>query len=122
MTVSKLLTFCRRWNRLLHVVSIVFVAIGAVFLVSHSVFAEHPQAATHVVHHKALAWAFISAALATGMSTVAAGFAVASVGSAALGAVSEKPELMGKSIIYVGLAEGIGIYGLIVSIMILFKI
>jgi V/A-type H+-transporting ATPase subunit K len=48
--------------------------------------------------------------------------AVAYVGSAALGAVGEKPELAARALIYVGLAEGIAIYGLIISIMILGKI
>ncbi|SRR5690554_3721310 len=62
---------------------------------------------------------FISAALATGIATLGAGYAVAVVGSAALGAVSEDSSLLGKTLIFVGLAEGIAIYGLIVSIMIL---
>jgi len=48
-----------------------------------------------------------------------AGFAVAKVGTAAIGALAEKPELFGRLLIFVGLAEGIAIYGLIVSILIL---
>ncbi|MGD8568872.1 MAG: ATP synthase subunit C [Gammaproteobacteria bacterium] len=62
---------------------------------------------------------FWAAALATGLSSLGAGFAVASVGSAAIGALTEKPELLGRVLIIVGLAEGIAIYGLIVSILIL---
>ncbi|MBF0159584.1 MAG: H+transporting two-sector ATPase C subunit [Magnetococcales bacterium] len=62
---------------------------------------------------------YLAAALATGLSSLAAGFAVAHVGSAAIGAITEKPELMGRMLILVGLAEGIAIYGLIVSILIL---
>ncbi|MDX9916766.1 MAG: ATP synthase subunit C [Gudongella sp.] len=62
---------------------------------------------------------FLSAAIATGLATLGAGYAVAVVGSAALGAVSEDASLLGKTLIFVGLAEGIAIYGLIVSIMIL---
>jgi V/A-type H+-transporting ATPase subunit K len=62
---------------------------------------------------------FLSAALATGIATLGAGYAVAVVGSAALGAVSEEPGLLGKTLIFVGLAEGIAIYGLIVSILII---
>lgn len=65
---------------------------------------------------KAGYWA---AALATGLSSLGAGFAVASVGSAAIAALTEKPELLGRVLIMVGLAEGIAIYGLIVSILIL---
>jgi len=66
-----------------------------------------------------LQWGFLAAALATGMSSLAAGYAVAMVGSAAIGALAEKPELLGRVLILVGLAEGIAIYGLIISILIL---
>ncbi len=70
---------------------------------------------------KDIGLACIGAGIAIGCSTLGAGIAVAVVGSAAVGAIAEKPELTTKSILYVGLAEGIGIYGLIVSIMILLK-
>jgi len=66
--------------------------------------------------------AFIAAAVSVGLSSIGAGIAVSMVGSAAMGAVAERPELMGRSIIYVGLAEGIAIYGLIIGIMILGKV
>jgi len=67
------------------------------------------------------AWSFglAAAAFATAMSSLGAGFAVAKVGTAAIGALAEKPELFGRLLIFVGLAEGIAIYGLIVSILIL---
>lgn len=61
----------------------------------------------------------LSAALATGLSSLGAGFAVGSVGTAAVGTLAEKPELFGRLLILVGLAEGIAIYGLIISILIL---
>lgn len=61
----------------------------------------------------------LGAALATGLSVLGAGYAVAVVGAAALGAITEKPELFGRTLIFVGLAEGLAIYGLIVSILIL---
>lgn len=64
----------------------------------------------------------IAVAVSTGASTIGAGIAVSLVGSAALAAVAENPEIMGRSIIFVGLAEGIAIYGLIISIMILGKL
>ena len=64
-------------------------------------------------------WVFIGAALATGLSSLGAGFAVAKVGTAAVGALAEKPELFGRLLIFIGLAEGIAIYGLIVSILML---
>ena len=64
----------------------------------------------------------LAAAISTSVSAIAAGSAVSIVGSAAMGAVAEKPEIMRRSIIFVGLAEGIAIYGLIISIMILGKL
>ena len=71
---------------------------------------------------KVSCWAFIAAALATCIGSVAAGYAVSNVGTAAMGAVAEKPELMGKSLIYVALAEGIAIYGLLIAIIVLAKV
>lgn len=65
---------------------------------------------------------YLAAAICTGLATIGAGYAVGSVGSSALGAVSEDPDILGKTLIYVGLAEGIAIYGLIISIMILSKL
>ena len=65
---------------------------------------------------------FIAAALSTGLAAIGGGYAVGIVGSAALGAVSEDETILGKTLIFVGLAEGIAIYGLIVSIMILGRI
>lgn len=62
---------------------------------------------------------FIAAGLSTGLATIGAGYAVGAVGSSALGAVSENPRILGKTLIFVGLAEGIAIYGLIISIIIL---
>lgn len=66
--------------------------------------------------------AYMAAALAVGLSTIAGGIAVGLVGAAAMGAVGEKPELSGKALIFLGLAEGIAIYGLIIAIMILGKV
>ena len=66
-----------------------------------------------------LKWGFISAALASGLSAIGASIAVAVVGGAAMGAVAEKPETAGRALLFVGLAEGIAIYGLIIAIMIL---
>ncbi len=64
-------------------------------------------------------YATLAAALATGLATIAAGIAVSNTGAAALGAIAEKPETFGRALVFVGLAEGIGIYGLIVAVLIL---
>ncbi len=70
----------------------------------------------------AVGMAFIAASIAMSFSCVGAGIAVGMTGSAAIGAVAEKPELMGRTLLFVGLAEGIAIYGLIIAIMILSKV
>ena len=62
---------------------------------------------------------FLAAAISTGIACLGAGLAVASVGSAALGLVGEKPEMLGTTLIYIGLADGIAIYGIIISLLIL---
>ena len=60
-----------------------------------------------------------AAAIVTGLSCIGGGIAVASAASAALGAISEDSSVLGKSLIFVGLAEGVCLYGLIISFMIL---
>lgn len=62
---------------------------------------------------------YIGAALATGTSGIGGGIAVASAASAAIGAMSENEGIMGKTLIFVALAEGIALYGLVISIMII---
>jgi V/A-type H+-transporting ATPase subunit K len=64
---------------------------------------------------------YIAAGLATGLSCVGGGIAVGNTASAALGAISEDDSILGKSLIFVGLAEGVCLYGLVVSFMILGK-
>lgn len=61
----------------------------------------------------------IAAALSTGMATIGTGYAVGVVGSSAIGAVSEDPKILGKTLLFVGFAEGIAIYGLVISILII---
>ena len=61
----------------------------------------------------------LAAAICTAVATIGAGIAVGTVGSAAVGAIAEKPESFGRALIFVGLAEGIAIYGLLISFMIL---
>ena len=62
---------------------------------------------------------FIGVALATGLASLGAGIGVGIVGAAAIGALSENPKMLGRTLIFVGLAEGVAIYGLVISIIIL---
>jgi V/A-type H+-transporting ATPase subunit K len=69
-----------------------------------------------------LGLAFIGIAIPTAFSTVGAGLAVGPIGAASLAAVSEKSEMFGRTLVYLGLAEGIAIYGLVLSILLLNRI
>jgi len=69
-----------------------------------------------------LGLAIIGVGIPTALSTIGAAIAVGPIGSAALAAITEKPEMLGRSLIYIGLAEGIAIYGLVVSILLLNRI
>lgn len=64
-------------------------------------------------------YATLAAAVSTGLACVGAGIAVAGSGAAAVGATAEKPESFGRSLIFVGLSEGIAIYGLLISFLVL---
>lgn len=63
---------------------------------------------------------YVGAALAVGLSGIGGGIAVAAAASAALGAISENDKAFGKALIFVGLAEGVALYGLIVALLLLF--
>ena len=62
---------------------------------------------------------YLAAALAVGIACIGSGIAVANSASAALGALSEDPTVFGKSLVFVGMSEGIALYGLIIAFMIL---
>lgn len=96
-----------------------FVAATATALLAGSLPAAAAAAAPAAAGADALTWGLVAAAASTALAALGAGFAVARVGTAAIGALAEKPELFGRLLIFVGLAEGIAIYGLIVSILIL---
>ncbi len=95
--------------------------VASVMMFSASpAFAETEEAAATAASGAGLG--YIAAALSTGLSCLGGGFAVANAASAALGALSEDSTVFGKSLIFVGLAEGVCLYGLIISFMILSKI
>ena len=65
-------------------------------------------------------WKYIAAGLAIGLACIGAGMAVGKIGAAALGVLSEKPELSGKAFTFIGLAEGICLWGFLVAVLVLF--
>lgn len=102
---------------ILTLVATVLSAAGTSLLWLPSALAEAPAGAA-ALDPGVLQWGLMAAALATGASSLGAGYAVGAVGTAAVGALTEKPELLGRMLILVGLAEGIAIYGLLISILI----
>jgi len=96
----------------------VLAVAGTGLLLVTSAAAQPAPGAAHVPP-EAWSWGLLAAALATGLSSLAGGYAVARVGAAAVGALAEKPDLFGRMLILIGLAEGIAIYGVIIAILIL---
>ncbi|HKJ50385.1 MAG TPA: ATP synthase subunit C [Gammaproteobacteria bacterium] len=105
-------------NLLLFLLGIAGMLAGGV----QEVMAAEQAAAGGRDYSLGLGLALIGIGLPTGMATIGAGIAVSSVGSASLAVITEKPEMFGRTLIYLGLAEGIAIYGLVVSILLLGKI
>ncbi len=106
-----------RFTISLVVLAAALAAFTTVLVVAPGALAASPPNVTPLGESASLA--FIAAAISTGLAALGAGFAVAKVGAAAIGALAEKPELFGRLLIFIGLAEGIAIYGLIVSILVL---
>ena len=101
-----------------------FFFFGTLFVAAVVMFSgtASVSAASGVSGDLATGLGYIGAALVTGLSGIGSGIAVASSASAALGAISEDGSLFGKSMIFVAMAEGIALYGLIISFMILGKL
>ncbi|MDR0301673.1 MAG: ATP synthase subunit C [Treponema sp.] len=98
---------------------VLFVCV--MLMISMAAFAQDNSAAETVVETSyAGILKYFAAALAVGISCIAGGMAVARIGSAAMGAMSENAELSGKALPYAGLAEGICLWGFLVALLILF--
>jgi V/A-type H+-transporting ATPase subunit K len=115
----------RRWRKTgitaLVVVNVV-VMVGALALTaSPAVASGLPVPAATAATAGSGGSALIAAAIAVAGSSIGAAFAVAYTGSAALAAMSERPEIFGRAMVIVGLAEGIAIYGLIIAIILIGK-
>ncbi|GHT53315.1 hypothetical protein FACS1894106_4020 [Spirochaetia bacterium] len=95
---------------------VVILLVLALFVLVVPVFAQ--EAGAEGAGSTAV-WKYFAAALAVGISCIAGGIAVGQIGSAAMGAMSENPELSGKALPYAGLAEGICLWGFLVALLIL---
>lgn len=103
----------------------VFLFMGTLIVAAGLMFTGNASAAETAAASasgSAAGWGYLAAALSTGMSCIGGGIAVSAAASAALGAISEDGSILGKSLIFVGLAEGVCLYGLIISFMILGKL
>lgn len=104
----------RRWVFGLESFNIILIVL-AFFVFTQPVHAQQTAAAVAATGQNR----YLGAAIATGLAAIGSGIAVGIAGASAIGAIAEKPELLGRTLIFVGLAEGIVIYGLIVSFIIL---
>ena len=97
----------------------VLVVCSLLLVMGAAVFAQEAVHAEEAAPESS-GWKYIAAALAVGLSCIAGGIAVGRVGAAAMGAMSENPDLSGKAMPYAGLAEGICLWGFLVALLILF--
>jgi V/A-type H+-transporting ATPase subunit K len=98
------------------IVGLMAAGIGIVWLASPTTVMAAGAGAQQIASDP---YASLAAAIATGLAAVGAGIAVGGTGAAAVGTITEKPESLGRSLIFVGLSEGIAIYGLIIAFMVL---
>lgn len=113
---SKVSKQSAKWRLLTHIGGFFGAVALTLCLSMSSAFAAETASITGTL---AQGLGFISAALATGFSTLGAGFAVAAAAPAAIGAFSENENNFGKALIFVALGEGVAIYGLLISILII---
>ena len=102
-----------------HICMFFGVCLGVVLFSAYKVQAAEAAAAADAMQGS-IGLGFLAAALATGLSALGAGIAVAFAAPAAIGAFSENKENFGKAMIFVAMGEGVAIYGLLISIIMIF--
>lgn len=95
---------------------------GVMLFGVQEVLAAEPAAAAAGEISLGQGLALLGVGLPTGLAAIGAAIALGPIGSASLAVIAEKPEMFGRTLIYMGLAEGIAIYGLVMSILLLGKI
>jgi len=115
-----------KWvNVSLIALALIFVILGAMIIMLPTNLAAQEQTTAGPdtgQSDNSAGIAYIAAGLTVGLSVLGAGFSLSKIGSAAVAAISEKPEIMGRAIVFAGLAEGLSIWGLIVAVLILGKV
>lgn len=118
----------RLWQGMLGTQLLLFAGAGVALFVlgTHAALAQQAHVAQMPVPPRGisvgLGLALLGAGLPTGLAALGAGLAVGPVGAAALAVIAEKPEMFGRTLIYLGLAEGIAIYGVVITILLLGRI
>ncbi|QIK69934.1 ATPase V [Erysipelothrix sp. HDW6C] len=102
-------------------VSSFFVVLVGIVVIGGTTFAAEEQVAGFA-GSSAQGMGFLAAALAVSASVIGAGYAVGQAAPAAIGAISENSDNFGKAMIFVALAEGVAIYGLLIAILIINKL
>jgi V/A-type H+-transporting ATPase subunit K len=96
------------------------IIVSAILLLFFALPIAFAQEATQAAPAATNTWIkYIAAAVAVGLATIGGGIAVGQIGAAAMAAMSENPDLSGKALPFVGMAEGICLWGFIVALMIL---
>ncbi len=113
-------TFRKRLGLSLVITFLLLIISGFVF--TPPIFAAESNVSESAGGSKDIMWAVISAAIAFAFGAVSAGFAISHVGAAAMGAMSEKPEIGAQALIFIALAEGLVVFGFITALMILGKV
>ena len=103
------------------VITAMFIVLSLVGLQGLSAEEAQTEAAA-AASSQVQTFGLLAAALAFAAAAIGAGIAISHVGSAAMGAIGEKPEIAGQALIFVALAEGIVVFGFITALMILGKI
>ena len=95
------------------------LAVAGLFLIGLVPDIAFADTAKETAASSASGLGYLAAALSTGLAAIGAGIGVGQAGSAAIGAISEDSSILGKTLIILGLAEGVAIYGLVISKMII---
>lgn len=98
------------------IVALAMVGIGLTWLVAPDAARAAGLAQEQVTRDP---MAYIGAAISVAVGSIGAGYAVGVVGAAAVGSIAERPEIFGRALLFVGLAEGVAIYGLIIAFIML---
>jgi len=110
------------WCQIILIIFIVMFSLTSVTSVLAQEHDEVVEKVNYVERANVISIGLISAAVAFGFGALGAGIAIANIGSAAMGAIGEKPEIAGQALLFIALADGLVVFGFITALMILGKV